>query len=86
MSSVETIAPRNFRELRAEIDGTWNKVKLTSRFLASFAVFSASEYFENALAVIGNKDPAIYSGEKEQRREQMVAKLGEWAVERQMVG
>lgn len=85
MNDGETSTSGSFRELRADVEGAWSKARLTSKFLASYMVFAATEYFENAMAVIVNKDPATYSAEKDQRREQMVTRLGEWAVERQML-
>jgi hypothetical protein len=68
MEADETRNPQSFSELRGEVDGIWNKVKLTSRYVAAFIGYTATEYINNAVAVIGNTDPSTYNAEREQRR------------------
>jgi hypothetical protein len=77
--------PKNFSDLRAEVDGAGNKVRLTSKYATGLVARGPGEYIENAIAVLTSKDPANYNYERDRRHEEMVVRLGEWAIDREMI-
>lgn len=79
-------APQTFGEISSQADGVWNKVRLASRYALMTVRDLSDEAAANAFAVWYSDDPVKYQAEKEERRLDRVAHLGEWATEQQITG
>lgn len=78
-------APENFKSLRDEAEGFWNKTRLTAKFIISSAGLLINEYLANSIAVARQADPEVYHAEKRERQHTMLRQLGQWAVEKGVI-